>query len=115
MLQNLKIRSKIVSLLILPLAALAVFASSQVISTSHNSKEASGVSDISHLMPALIRVVDAAQLERGITLGYVGSGRQRYHSTMLADRASTNQANAPSTPSSPSSTSTSTAGACVPG
>src|SRR6266704_5285865 len=111
MLQNLKIRSKIVSLLILPLAALAVFASSQVISASHNSKEASGVSDISHLMPALIRVVDAAQLERGITLGYVGSGRQRYHSTMLADRASTNQANAPSTPSSPSSTSTSTAGA----
>jgi Nitrate and nitrite sensing/HAMP domain len=92
MLQNLKIRSKIVSLLVLPLAALAVFASSQVISTSHNSKEASGVSDISHLMPALIRVVDAAQLERGITLGYVGSGHQRYHRAMLADRAATNQA-----------------------
>jgi len=92
MLQNLKIRSKIVSLLILPLAALAVFASSQVISTSRNSKEARGVSDISHFMPAVIRVVDAAQLERGITLGYVGSRRQHYRSTMVADRAITNQA-----------------------
>ncbi|HEV8651974.1 MAG TPA: nitrate- and nitrite sensing domain-containing protein [Actinomycetes bacterium] len=92
MLENLTIRSKIVSLLILPLAALAVFASSQVISTSRNSKEARGVNDISHFMPALIRMVDAAQLERGITLGYVGSSRRHYRSTMLADRVITNQA-----------------------
>jgi signal transduction histidine kinase len=92
MLANLKIRSKLIALLILPLTALAVFATSQVISTSKNSKEASGVSDISQAMPTLIRVVDAAQVERAITLGYVASGRQQYHSTMTADRTKTNQA-----------------------
>jgi signal transduction histidine kinase len=92
MLENLKIRSKLIALLILPLVALAIFATSQVISTSRNSKEASGVSDISHAMPALIRVVDAAQAERAVTLGYVASDRQQYRSTMIADRVRTNQA-----------------------
>jgi signal transduction histidine kinase len=92
MLENLKIRSKLIALLILPLTALAIFASSQVISTSHNSKEASGVSDISHAMPALIRVADATQVERAMTLGYVASGRRQYHSMMVADRVRTNQA-----------------------
>jgi HAMP domain-containing protein len=92
MLENLKIRSKLIALLILPLTALAIFASTQVISTSHNSKEASGVSDISHAMPALIRVVDATQTERAITLGYVASGRHQHRGTMIADRASTDKA-----------------------
>jgi HAMP domain-containing protein len=93
MLENLKIRSKLIALLVLPLAALAVFASSQVISTSHNSKEASGVSDISQAMPALIQVVDAAQMERAITLGYVASGRSKqYRGTMIADRVRTDRA-----------------------
>jgi signal transduction histidine kinase len=92
MLANLKIRSKLIALLILPLTALAVFATSQVISTSRNSKEASGVSDISQAMPALIRVIDAAQAERAVTLGYLASGRQQYRNTMTADRTKTNQA-----------------------
>jgi HAMP domain-containing protein len=95
MLENLTIRSKIVALLILPLTALAVFASSQVISTSRNSKEARGVSDVSRVMPTVIGVVDAAQLERGVTLGYVGSGRQQqYRTMMMANRTSTNRAKA---------------------
>jgi signal transduction histidine kinase len=92
MLENLKIRSKLIALLILPLTALAIFAATQVITTSRNSKEASGVSDISHAMPALIRVVDAAQVERAITLGYVASDRHKYRDRMNTDRAITNKA-----------------------
>jgi HAMP domain-containing protein len=92
MLENWKIRSKLIALLILPLTALAIFATTQVISTSRNSKEASGVSDISHAMPALIRVIDAAQAERAITVGYVASGRHQYRSQMIAGRVNTNRA-----------------------
>src|SRR5262245_45544768 len=93
MLENLKIRSKLIALLILPLVALAIFASSQVISTSRNSKEASGVSDISHAMPALIRVVDAVQAERAVTLGYIASHHQQQsRGMMMANRTRTTQA-----------------------
>src|SRR6266516_1776320 len=91
MLRNLKIRTKLVALLVLPLVALTVFASLQVVTAQRNRSDANGVNRIAGLATSLTKVVDALQRERAITLGYVASNRSLAFGTMLADRVLVNE------------------------
>jgi hypothetical protein len=91
MLQNLQIRSKLVALLILPLLALTVFASSQVVTTVRSSAEAGRVAAISQFAEDLVHLADALQRERALTMGYVASNRTAYYGTMISDRVLVNE------------------------
>jgi hypothetical protein len=91
MLQNLQIRSKLVALLILPLLALTVFASTQVVTTVRNSAEAGRVNDVSHFAEDLVHLADALQRERALTMGYVASQRNANYGTMISDRVLVNE------------------------
>src|ERR687887_1925230 len=91
MLQNLQIRSKLVALLILPLLALTIFASSQVVTTVRSSAEAGRVAAISQFAQDLVQLADALQREAALTMGYVASNRTAYYGTMISDRVLVNE------------------------
>jgi len=92
MLRNLKIRTKLVALLVLPLVALAVFASLQVVTAQRNRADADRVSRIAGLATSLTDLTDALQRERARTLGYLASGSKRQaFGTMLSDQVLVNE------------------------
>jgi HAMP domain-containing protein len=93
MLQNLQIRSKLVAILILPLLALAVLASSLAVSRISASASADRLARITQFgASSLTDLVDALQRERAVTNGYVASGHKRNFGTMIADRVLVNEA-----------------------
>jgi HAMP domain-containing protein len=93
MLQNLQIRSKLVAILVLPLLALAVLASSLAVSRISASASADRLARITQFgASSLTDLVDALQRERAVTNGYVASGHKRNFGTMIADRVLVNEA-----------------------
>jgi HAMP domain-containing protein len=93
MLRNLQIRSKLVAILILPLLALAVLASSLAVSRISASTSADRLARITQFgASSLTDLVDALQRERAVTNGYVASGHKRNFGTMIADRVLVNEA-----------------------
>jgi HAMP domain-containing protein len=93
MLQNLQIRSKLVAILVLPLLALAVLASSLAVSRISASASADRLARITRFgASSLTDLVDALQRERAVTNGYVASGHERNFGTMIADRVLVNEA-----------------------
>ena len=93
MLQNLQIRSKLVAILILPLLALAVLASSLAVSRISASVQADRLAKITQFgAVSLTDLVDALQRERAVTNWYVASGHRRSFGTMIADRVLVNEA-----------------------
>src|ERR671931_175023 len=91
MLQNLQIRTKLAALLILPLVALTVFASTQVVTAVRNSADAGRVNAVSHFSEDLVHLADALQRECALTMGYVASNRTAYYGTMISDRVLVNE------------------------
>jgi Nitrate and nitrite sensing/HAMP domain/Histidine kinase-, DNA gyrase B-, and HSP90-like ATPase len=91
MLQNLQIRSKLAALLLLPLVALTVFASTQVVTAVRNSADAGRVNAVSHFSEDLVHLADALQRERALTMGYGASQRTANYGTMISDRVLVNE------------------------
>jgi signal transduction histidine kinase len=91
MLQNLQIRSKLVALLLLPLLALSVFASIQVVTTVRNSVAAGRVNAVSQFAEDLVHLADELQRERALTMGYVASRRTANYGTMISARVLVNE------------------------
>src|SRR6266516_1759347 len=91
MLRNLKIRTKLAALLVLPLVALTVFASLQVVTAQRNRTDADRVSRIAGLATSLTNLVDQLERERAISLGYLASGRKLAFGQMIGDRVNVNE------------------------
>jgi hypothetical protein len=113
MLQNLQIRSKLAALLILPLVALTVFASTQVVTAVRNSADAGRVNAVSHFSEDLVNLADALQRERALTMGFVASQRTANYGTMISDRVLVNEQRQTFEAISPRLTWTGTASASV--
>jgi hypothetical protein len=93
MLRNLRIRSKLVAILILPLLALTVLASNLAISRISASASADRLARITRFgASSLTDLTDALQRERAVTGWYVASGHKRNFGTMIADRVLVNEA-----------------------
>jgi HAMP domain-containing protein len=93
MLRNLRIRSKLVAILILPLLALTVLASNLAISRISASASADRLARITRFgASSLTDLTDALQRERAVTNWYVASGHRRNFGTMIADRVLVNEA-----------------------
>src|SRR5919197_5064549 len=93
MLRNLRIRSKLVAILVLPLLALAVLASNQAVSRISTRLDADRLARITQFGAVSITdLVDALQRERAVTNWYVASGHRRNFGTMIADRVLVNEA-----------------------
>src|SRR5919199_158355 len=93
MLRNLKIRSKLVAILILPLLALTVLASNLAVSRISASASADRLARITRFgASSLTDLTDALQRERAVTNWYVASGHKRNFGTMIADRVLVNEA-----------------------
>ncbi|HEX8927692.1 MAG TPA: nitrate- and nitrite sensing domain-containing protein, partial [Actinomycetota bacterium] len=93
MLRNLRIRSKLVAILILPLLALTVLASNLAVSRISASASADRLARITRFgASSLTDLTDALQRERAVTNWYVASGHKRNFGTMIADRVLVNEA-----------------------
>jgi HAMP domain-containing protein len=93
MLRNLRIRSKLVAILILPLLALTVLASNLAVSRISASGSADRLARITRFgASSLTDLTDALQRERAVTNWYVASGHKRNFGTMIADRVLVNEA-----------------------
>ena len=92
MFRNLQIRSKLVAILVLPLVALTVFATVQVVSSVKSRVEADRLNRATQFAAGLTSLVDALQRERAISSGYVASGKRANYGTMIADRVLVNTA-----------------------
>ncbi|HEX8863632.1 MAG TPA: nitrate- and nitrite sensing domain-containing protein, partial [Actinomycetes bacterium] len=93
MLRNLRIRSKLVVILILPLLALTVLASNLAVSRISASASADRLARITRFgASSLTDLTDALQRERAVTNWYVASGHKRNFGTMIADRVLVNEA-----------------------
>lgn len=86
MFRNLQIRSKLVAILVLPLLALTVLASSQVLASVSRRVEADRLNRVTQLASGLTVLVDALQRERASSSGYAASGKHAGHRTMAAAR-----------------------------
>jgi signal transduction histidine kinase len=85
--RNLQIRSKLVAILVLPLLALTVLATSQVLTSVSRRVEADRLNRATQVASGLTALVDALQRERASSSGYVASGKRADPGTMAADRA----------------------------
>ena len=95
MFRNLQIRSKLGAILVLPLAALIVFASFQVGSSVARRAEANRVNRLTGLAVRLTGLADALQQERAISSGYVASRKSgSYHADMMNGRAAVDRGTA---------------------
>ncbi len=92
MFQNLQIRSKLVAILILPLLAVTVFASSQVRASVSRRVDADRLNRAAQLASGLTALADALQRERAVTGGYVAGGKRTGHDAMIAGRVQTDTA-----------------------
>jgi signal transduction histidine kinase len=84
---NVQIRSKLLSVVIVPLLALVVFATVQVVSSERSRVEADRLNRATQFASSLTALVDALQRERAISRGYVASARRANFGTMMANRA----------------------------
>ncbi|HZD38632.1 MAG TPA: nitrate- and nitrite sensing domain-containing protein, partial [Actinomycetes bacterium] len=87
MFRNLQIRSKLGAILVLPLAALLVFASLQVASSVSNRAAADRLNRLTGLAVRLTEVADKLQQERSTSSGFVASQQKRFQREMADSRA----------------------------
>ena len=92
MFRNLQIRSKLLAIVVVPLLALVVFASAQVVSSVRSRVEADRLNRATQFASSLTALVDSLQRERAISGGYVASGKRANFGTMIADRVLVNTA-----------------------
>jgi signal transduction histidine kinase len=90
--RNLQIRSKLVAILVLPLLALTVFATSQALESASRRAEADRLSRATQLTSGLVALVDALQRERAVSSGQVAGDQSASHGTMVASRLSADTA-----------------------
>jgi signal transduction histidine kinase len=86
MFRNLQIRSKLGAILVLPLAALLVFASFQVGSSVSNRAAADRLNRLTGLAVRLTEVADKLQQERATSSGFVASEQKRFQQEMVDSR-----------------------------
>jgi CHASE3 domain sensor protein len=84
--RNLQIRSKLLAIVAVPLLALVVFASVQVVSSVRSRADADRLNRATQFASNLTALVDALQRERAISRGYVASGRRANYEVMATDR-----------------------------
>ncbi len=86
MFRNVQIRSKLLAIVLVPLLALVVFATVQVVSSVQSRIEADRLNRATRFASSLTSLVDALQRERAISRGYVASAKSANDGTMIADR-----------------------------
>ncbi len=86
MFRNLQIRSKLGAILVLPLAALLVFASFQVGASVSNRAAADRLNRLTGLAVRLTEVADKLQQERSTSSGFVASNQKRFQQEMVDSR-----------------------------
>ncbi len=86
MFRNLQIRSKLGAILVLPLAALIVFASLQVGSSISRRVEANRTNRLTGLAVRLTALTDSLQQERATSTGYVASNKGKFRADMMRGR-----------------------------
>jgi signal transduction histidine kinase len=84
--RNVQIRSKLLAIVVMPLLALVVFATVQVVSSVQSRVGADRLNRATQFASSLTALVDALQRERAISHGYVASARRENYGTMIADR-----------------------------
>jgi HAMP domain-containing protein len=87
MFRNLQIRSKLGAILVLPLAALLVFASFQVGASVSNRAAADRLNRLTGLAVRLTEVADKLQQERATSSGFVASDQKSFQQEMADSRA----------------------------
>src|SRR6266496_84669 len=90
--RNVQIRSKLLAIVVVPLLALMVFATVQVVSSVQSRVEADRLNRATQFASSLTALIDALQRERAISRGYVASAKQANYGTMIADRVLVNTA-----------------------
>ncbi len=86
MFRNVQIRWKLSAILVVPLAALVVFASLQVGTAVSRRTTADRLSRLTGLAVRITSLADALQQERATSSGFVASGKTRYSADMVAGR-----------------------------
>jgi Nitrate and nitrite sensing len=84
--RNVQIRSKLLAIVLVPLLALVVFATVQVVSSVQSRIEADRLNRATRFASSLTALVDALQRERAISRGYVASAKSANYGTMIAGR-----------------------------
>ncbi len=80
--EKLKFRNKLLAMMVVPLAGLVFFAQAWIVVQTGRSIETRDLDELSGLSVHISALVHELQKERGATAGYLGSGGERFVSTL---------------------------------